>query len=117
VSDEQRRWTDSSLPPGNSDKVTRREVYELITTVRDENARGRHDQTDRLAAHIGRVENELEDRMDRIEASVRALQDAQNRQDGALAFIRFVGVVGLVTAMLTLIALVIRVVTFPGPVL
>jgi hypothetical protein len=72
VSDEQRRWTDGSLPSGNSDKATTREVFALVNALRDDTARARHEQTNRLTAAMAQMEARLEDRLDRLETRIDA---------------------------------------------
>jgi hypothetical protein len=51
-----------------------------------------------------------------VEQRFDAFQTRADRQDGVVTGLKFLGVGGLLTALATLAALVVRIVTFPGPV-
>jgi hypothetical protein len=51
-----------------------------------------------------------------VEQRFDAFQTRADRQDGVVTGLKFLGIGGLLTALATLAALVVRIVTFPGPV-
>jgi hypothetical protein len=51
-----------------------------------------------------------------VETRLVEFQTRADRQDGVVTGLKFLGIGGLLTALATLAALIVRIVTFPGPV-
>ncbi len=92
--------------PAANGRVSFRELYAALNSLREELASGQHAQVADVLAAVGASEHRLSVRIERLEATVNVHDDLIQQLRGARSLLNMVFGVSLLTAVLGLLTLV-----------